>query len=127
MKKLLFILFVLPFTLQAQPILYHNMDTTINKWDTVISPKMAILITPVVINFQGDSAFSLSWRIDGVTRDTTNGANGTVSLYGKTGRSLIQFSVNIPKEIINNWGTDPATIDNFIFSIPESKRFRKRL
>lgn len=116
-------------TVKAQaplPTFGGNMDTVINSVtkDTVIAPKHAALIEPIVVNYQGDQAYSLSWSMGNLNRDTTVDGIAFVNLNGKKGQSLVSYSVTIPKSIMNANTNLIDTVDDYIFSL--NKRYKKK-
>lgn len=101
----------------------RNLDTTIVGNDTILSPKGAALIKPIVVNIQGDSAWSISWRVDNIQRDSTQDSNATIFLFSKSGNSLGQDYLIMPSDIINKW-VGNNYIDDYIFSV--KTRFKRR-
>lgn len=123
MKKL-FTLAAIALSLSATAqINIVKSDTTVIGKDTIISAKGSALILPVIVTVQGDSAWSLTWRIDGIQRDSTQDSYGQIYLFGKSGNRLSQDGFVIPAYIINNW-VGNNYIDDFIFR--QKKRFKKR-
>lgn len=119
MALLLFIL--TSITCQAQ--IFGNRDTTVAGIDTIIHQKGAIIIQPVIVTVQGDSAYSLFWSVNNVTSDTTRDSNAQVTVYNKEGRQLAEFWALIPFSIVNDWITNDS-IDQYIFSI--YSRFKRK-
>lgn len=107
-------------TVQAQT------DTTIINNDTIIHSKGAIIIQPVIVNANGDTAYSITWSTFGLTNDTTKGCSAYVVLHGRKNQSLADFNLQIPASVTNVW-LDNSVIDNFILSQkPRFKRYTKQ-
>lgn len=109
MKTLFTILFaVTVFTVSAQK-------------DTAIIPKGAIPIYPTL--FFSDSAYSISWVVNRITSDTTVDSYGEIHVFSKRGNQITEYGFPIPCAIINGWGTNNSSIDNFIFNkFPQFKK-----
>lgn len=86
-----------------------------NVSDTVIYSKGAIHIEPVIVNAQGDSAYSIVWSAFGLSNNG-EGCNTYVSLNGKTNQKLADFNCGIPASVVAVWGIDNSIIDNYILS-----------
>lgn len=98
-------------------------DTVIVNTDTVVIVTDAIVIEPVIVNAKGDTAFSLIWKALDVSRDTTVGCNTYVQLFNKYGSVVADFNQPIPASVVNEWGTDPSPIDDYILLM--NPRFRR--
>lgn len=107
-------------TVQAQT------DTTIINNDTIIHSKGAIIIQPVIVNANGDTAYSITWSTFGLTNDTTKGCSAYVVLHGRNNQNLADFNVQIPSSVTNVW-LDNSVIDDYILSKhPRLKRYTKK-
>lgn len=109
MKKTLTIIAVMfCISLNAQS------DTSIVRYgDTIKYSKGAILIEPVVVDAQGNYAYSITWNAFDVTQDTTKGCNTYVILHGKNNEQLTAFNQPIPASVVNVW-VENTVIDNYI-------------
>lgn len=112
MKKILFVFFVLAsFGAYSQAKIKSAFLA-----DSISIGQGAIEIKPVIVTAEGDTARSLNWVAYGVYRDNKSiGCNLAVLVYDKKGRELSNLPLPVPAEIVNNWGTDPAPIDDYIF------------
>lgn len=118
MKKILLILSLfIAFAASAQ------QDTVIVHSDTVLVKPGSIVLEPIIVNAQGDSAFSLGWTAFNLTSDTTQGCQTYVQLYGKKGQMLADFNQPIPASVVKVWGTDNTVIDDYILAM--NPRFRR--
>lgn len=90
-------------------------DTTIKKVDTAYIPKTAIAIKPLVVNMQGDSVYSFTWAIVGLSRDTSVPVTLNVNILDRSGNPSTTQSFTIPAYYVNK-GINIASIDNFIFN-----------
>ncbi|MBI2283321.1 MAG: hypothetical protein HYU71_06410 [Bacteroidetes bacterium] len=131
--KILTVLLSLMLTLTSSASEIHPTAVTVTAQvsstvmsETLVIPKGAKQINPVVVTFKGDSAYSVSWVVNKITSDTTVDSYGEVYLNGKQGYPIVQFGITIPKAIINSWGLDNSSIDDFIFKLPEMKRFVRK-
>lgn len=89
--------------------------------DTTIIPKGGIPIVPML--FLTDSTFSIGQQVGKISSDTTLDSYGEIYVYSKKGNRIFEYGFIIPKEIINSWGTNNKTIDDFIFNkFPQFKR-----
>jgi len=91
--------------------------------DTVVYSKGAIHIEPVIVNAQGDSAYSIVWVAFDLSSNG-EGCNTYVSLNGKTNHKLADFNCPIPASVVAVWGVDNTIIDNYILS--QYPRFKKQ-
>ena len=114
MKYLLFLL--LPFAAQAQ------QDTTVVNGDTVYYTRNAIVIQPVIVNSNGDTAYSLSWVAFDLNQ-SGGSCNTYVALSDKNNLQIATFNQPIPAEVVAVWGTSNAPIDDYILYM--NKRFIK--
>jgi len=83
--------------------------------DTVVYSKGAIHIQPVIVNAQGDSAFSIVWSAFNLSSDGS-GCNTYVTLRGRKNQQLAEFNCQIPAEVVAVWGVDNAPVDTYILS-----------
>ena len=90
--------------------------------DTTVYTKGAILIQPIIVNAQGDSAYSIVWSAFGLSNNG-EGCSTYVTLNGKLNQKLTDFNCGIPSYIVNQWGTDNTIIDDYILS--QYPRFKK--
>ena len=111
MKKILTFLMVIT-TLNALASVDTGAIATI---DTAFIPKSAIRIYPISINLKGDSAYSFTWGISGLNRDTSTSVVLSVSLLDKSGNKMYNVDYPIPSFIINK-GINIGVIDNFILT-----------
>jgi len=123
MKQLFIFLFVLiGFTAKSQT------DTAVIGQDTVLVPVGSIVINPIVVNAQGDSAWTVNFYAFDVKADTVSGCQTLVTLAGKNGQSLSTFNQPIPASVLNTWSDDPAPIYNYILLMnPRLKRYTKQV
>jgi hypothetical protein len=91
--------------------------------DTVIYSKGAIHIEPIIVNAQGDSAYSIVWSAFGLSSNG-EGCNTYVTLRSKINEKLADFNCAIPSYIVDIWGIDNTIIDNYILS--QYPRFKKQ-
>lgn len=83
MKKLFTILaFFTSVTLLA------NDTIAIPVIDTVIIPKGAVKINPIVINVTGDTAYCFSWKAININSDTTEVGSIQITMYGRKANAL---------------------------------------
>lgn len=123
-KSIFFLALIIGLSANAQrPMGYGAKDTVIVNSDTVIINIDAIVINPVIVNVKGDTAFSLLWQAQNVSRDTTQGCGTYVQLFDKYGRQIADFNQYIPASVVNQWGTSPAPIDDFILA--QNPRFKR--
>lgn len=100
-----------------------NADTSIIIGnDTVYFNKGAILIQPVIVDAQGNNAYSITWSAFGVTQDTSKGCNTYVVLHDKNNKPIGEFNQPIPANIVNIW-LENSIIDDYILS--QNPRFKK--
>lgn len=130
MKKLLTLIGIIIFSTAKA----NYQDTTINNNtinadtsivignDTIYFNYGAILIAPVVVDAQGNKAFSITWSAFDVTQDTTKGCNTYVILRDKYNVQLATFNQPIPSSVVNVW-FENTVIDNYILS--QNPRFVK--
>jgi len=98
-------------------------DTTIViGGDTVTFNIGAIVIEPVIVDAQGNEAYSITWSAFGLTQNTTNGCNTYVVLHGKNNQQLAEFNQPIPASVVNIW-LDNSVIDDYILS--QNPRFKR--
>lgn len=90
--------------------------------DTVVYSKGAIHIEPVIVNAQGDSAFSIVWSAFNLSSDGS-GCNTYVTLRGRKNQQLAEFNCPIPAEVVAVWGVDNEPVDTYILS--QYPRFKK--
>jgi hypothetical protein len=91
--------------------------------DTVVYSKGAIHIEPIIVNAQGDSAYSIVWVAFDLSSNG-EGCNTYVTLRGKTNQKIAEFNCPIPASIVEFWGTDNTLIDDYILS--QYPRFKKQ-
>ena len=96
-------------------------DTTIIV-DTVVYSKGAIHIQPVIVNAQGDSAFSIVWSAFNLSSDGS-GCNTYVTLRGRKNQQLAEFNCPIPASVVAVWGVENTPIDDYI--LLQYPRFKK--
>lgn len=118
MKKFLLIL-----SLFVSVATFAQQDTVVIYSDTVLVKPGSILLEPIIVNAQGDSAFSLGWMAFNLTSDTTQGCQTYVQLFGKKGQQLADFNQPIPASVVKVWGTDNSVIDDYILA--QNPRFRR--
>jgi hypothetical protein len=93
--------------------------------DTLIIPNGGIKVNPVL--FLTDSAYSIGWMVSKISSDTTLDSYGEIYIYKKNGTKIAEYGFPIPRQIINNWGTDNSSIDDFIFNkFPNFKKQTKK-
>ena len=90
--------------------------------DTVVYSKGAIHIQPVIVNAQGDSAFSIVWSAFNLSSDG-NGCNTYVTLRGRKNQQLAEFNCPIPASVVAVWGVENTPVDDYILS--QYPRFKK--
>ena len=90
--------------------------------DTVIYSKGAIHIEPVIVNAQGDSAFSIVWSAFNLSSDGS-GCNTYVTLRGRKNQQLAEFNCAIPASVVAIWGVSNTPVDDYILS--QYPRFKK--
>lgn len=108
MKKLLFI-----------ALCFIALNTKAQKIDTV---KYSIQIQPVITNpFQKDTAYQLSWRCNGLERDSTASATFYVAMFNREARKVLDFNVVVPPSILKTWSSD-TVIDDYILKLYNLKK-----
>lgn len=121
-KTIILAAFAILFCTAAQA----QSDTTVVNGDTVIHSKGAIVINPVIVNANGDTAYSITWSTFGLANDTTKGCSAYVVLHGRNNQNLADFNVQIPSSVTNVW-LDNSVIDDYILSKhPRLKRYTKK-
>lgn len=118
MKKLFILAFVLiGLSSQAQT------KVLIDK-DSVVVPLGAIVINPVIVNAQGDTAWTMSFYAFDVKADTVSGCQTLVTLANKNGAAIGQFNQPLPSDIVNAWRTSPDPVyDYILFMNPRFTRY----
>ena len=127
-KVILSALILASLSTKAQDSTVIKSDTSIIQpliidVDTVVYSKGAIHIEPVIVNAQGDSAYSIVWVAFDLSSNG-EGCNTYVSLNGKTNQKLADFNCPIPASVVAVWGVDNTIIDNYILS--QYPRFKKQ-
>jgi len=108
MKKLLFI-----------ALCFIASNSKAQKIDTVA---YAIQIQPIVTNvFQKDSAYQVTWRCNGLERDSTASATFYVAMFNRQARKVLDFNVVVPPSILKNWSSD-TVIDDYILKLYNLKK-----
>jgi hypothetical protein len=103
MKKLLFI-----------ALCFIASNSKAQKIDTV---KYAIQIQPIVTNAMSkDTAYQLTWRCNGLDRDTTASVGFYVAMFNREARKVLDFNVIVPPSVIKLWGLSDIVIDDYILS-----------
>ena len=89
---------------------------------TVVYSKGAIHIQPVIVNAQGDSAYSIVWSAFDLRSDG-GGCNTYVTLRGRSNEQLAEFNCAIPASEVAGWGIDNSPINDYIlFQYPRFKK-----
>jgi len=97
-------------------------STIVIDGDTVTFNIGAIVIEPVIVDAQGNEAYSITWSAFGLTQDTTKGCNTYVVLHGKNNQQLAEFNQPIPASVVNVW-LNNSVIDDYILS--QNPRFKR--
>lgn len=102
MKKLILFAAIFAATnLQAQKV------------DTVYK---AIQISPIVVNaLKKDTAYQLTWRIDGVHRNDSLPAVSVIQVFNRKGRRIMEDEVTIPASVLAVWLAN-TVIDDYIMA-----------
>ena len=115
MKKIILsVLILASLSTKAQPF-RNSSDTAIIGKDTIYYQKGGILIKPVIVNYSGDLAWSLSWTANNLSSNG-EGCNTYVTLRGKNNNQLADFNCYIPASVVAVWGISNAPIDSVILS-----------
>lgn len=80
--------------------------------DSIIVPKGAFEINPIIVTAQGDTARSVTWTTNQMRRDTTIGFGINVVLFSKNGNQLSTFDISAPP--LTNTAAYLNGIDNFV-------------
>lgn len=123
MKKVILLALVLASLSTKAQMYRNNSDTAIIGQDTIYYQKGAILIKPIIVNYLGDSAWSLSWTVNGLSSNG-DGCNTYVTLRGKNNQQLADFNCYIPASVVAVWGISNTPIDVYILS--QHPRFVKQ-
>ena len=91
--------------------------------DTVTFNIGAIVIEPVIVDAQGNEAYSITWSAFGLTQDTTKGCNTYVVLHGKNNQQLAEFNQPIPASVVNVWLDNRVIADYILSQNPRFKRY----
>jgi|GEM_PF-4149371 len=98
------------FTILLVAVAYN---VSAQKVDTVYK---AIQITPIVVNaLKKDTAYQLTWRIDGVHRNDSLPATSQVHVFDRKGRRIMQDEVIIPASVLAVWLAN-TVIDDYIMA-----------
>jgi hypothetical protein len=90
------------------------LSASAQKVDTI---KAAIQIQPLVVNqLNKDTAYQLVWQANVITRDTSLSVPFYVALFSRSANKLLDFNLNIPANIIAQWGTSDTIIDDYILT-----------
>lgn len=83
--------------------------------DTTVVIPAAIQVKPVEFNsLTKDSVYQVTWKAFDIVRDTTQGCNTYVQLFDRKGKNVWATNVPIPADIVRQWGTSDAIIDEYI-------------
>jgi hypothetical protein len=115
MKKIILSVLVLASLSTKAQMFRNSSDTAIIGNDTIYYQKGGILIKPVVVNFKGDSAWSLNWIANNLSSNG-EGCNTYVSLKNKNNQELASFNCYIPASVVAVWGVSNTPIDSTILS-----------
>lgn len=115
MKKVILSILVLASLSTKAQMYRNNSDTAIIGQDTIYYQKGGILIKPVIVNYLGDSAWSLSWTANNLSSNG-EGCQTYVTLRGKNNQQLADFNCYIPASVVAVWGISNTPIDVYILS-----------
>jgi hypothetical protein len=115
MKKIILSVLVLASLSTKAQMFRNSSDTAIIGNDTIYYQKGGILIKPVVVNAQGDLAWSLNWIANNLSSNG-EGCNTYVSLKNKNNQELASFYCPIPASVVAVWGVSNQPIDSVILS-----------
>lgn len=115
MKKVILLVLVLASLSTKAQMYGNNSDTAIIGQDTIYYQKGGILIKPVIVNYLGDSAWSLSWTANNLSSNG-EGCQTYVTLRGKNNQQLADFNCYIPASVVAVWGISNTPIDVYILS-----------
>ena len=115
MKKVILLVLVLASLSTKAQMYRNNSDTAIIGQDTIYYQKGGILIKPVIVNYLGDSAWSLSWTANNLSSNG-EGCQTYVTLRGKNNQQLADFNCYIPASVVAVWGISNTPIDVYILS-----------
>lgn len=94
-----------------------SAGTATSTSDTIVVVQDALQVEPVLINaLTKDTCYQILWNVQNISRDTTQGSPCNVYMYARNGVNFGQVSCYIPKEIINNWGTNNTIIDDYVLA-----------
>jgi len=115
MKNVFFVLIILcALNSKAQ-------TDTVNKVKTHLG---AIPIIPIVVNANGDSAYSVSWRINSITSDTSVQPIVFIYVHDKKGAILSIIETKLSQSVSRKFFGSFSFVDSFILgNIP---RFKKK-
>ena len=115
MKKIILSALILA-SLSTKAQMYRNSsDTAIIGNDTIYFQKGGILIKPVIVNYKGEEAWSMSWTANNLSSNG-EGCNTYVTLRSKSNIQLADFNCFIPASVVAVWGLSNAPIDDYILS-----------
>jgi hypothetical protein len=90
------------------------LTVSAQKIDTV---KAAMQIQPIVTNaIAKDTAYQVSWQANSITRDTSAPVIFSIVFYSRKGVRVSDINLNIPANIIQQWGTSDTIIDDYILA-----------
>lgn len=115
MRKIILSALILTSLSTKAQMFRNSSDTTIIGNDTIYFQKGGILIKPVIVNYQGESAWSMSWTANNLSSNG-EGCNTYVTLRGKNNQQLADFNCQIPASVVAVWGLSNAPIDEYILS-----------
>lgn len=78
-------------------------------------PKHAIAIIPVILEIKKDTAYSVTWKVSDINRDTLLPASLFVYLLNRTGGRVYEYEIVLPASIVRKWGSDNTLIDDYVF------------
>ena len=115
MRKIILSALILASLSTKAQMFRNSSDTAIIGNDTIYYQKGGILIKPVIVNYKGEEAWSMSWTANNLSSNG-EGCNTYVTLRGKSNIQLADFNCFIPASVVAVWGLSNTPIDEYILS-----------
>jgi hypothetical protein len=119
MKKIILITLLLISSVAYSEGISVTSVISTSSFSSVTVPVGGIAIVPVLANFQGDSAYSVSWELNKYTTDSGTYNIVNISVNGFTGFPIATITTVVPISQI-------SSISTWLFTLPELKRLKKK-